>query len=111
VRGREFPGWVEPIEELKRQERHSEALELLMECIEAAEMDEQRIFPAPWYSWQAAVIFRKQREYQKEVEVLERWVNALPAIYDLSKWGASARRMFPRLERAREIARRMGAES
>lgn len=57
-----------------------------MECIDAAERDEQRIFPAPWYSWQAAVIYRKQAEYLKEIEVLERWVNALLAAYDLARW-------------------------
>lgn len=106
VRGRQLPEWVEPIMALKRQKRDEEAFELLVECLDAAEVDAHRIFPAPWYTWQAAVIYRQRGQYGAEVEVLERWVDASPASYDPSMWGASARRMFPRLERAREIAQR-----
>lgn len=106
VRGRQLPEWVEPIMDLKRRKRVEEALEILIACIDAAEIDTQRIFPAPWYTWEAAVIYRQQGQYRAEVEILERWVEALPASYDPSTWGSSARRMFPRLERAREIAER-----
>ena len=105
VRGRHFSHWVEPIRTLKRRGQTDKALVLLMECIEATEGDQVGPFPAPWYTWQAAIIFRKRRDYLAEIEILERWVNATHG--DPFEWGASARLMFPRLERARDLAQGM----
>lgn len=103
VGGRHYSHWVEPIRTLKRQGKVDKALVLLMECIEATER-ESGPFPAPWYTWEAGVIFRQRYDYAAEIEVLERWVRATHD--DPSQWGASARRMFPRLERARELSRK-----
>lgn len=97
--------------ELKRQKRRAEALIILLECIDAAERQEHRVFPAPWYTWQAAVIFRQEGEHSAEVAILERWMRALPDGYDYARWGASARSMFPRLERARDILRQKQANT
>ncbi len=103
VRGRHYSRWVEPIRTLKRQGKVDKALVLLMECIEATER-ESGPFPAPWYAWEAAVIFRQRDDYAAEIEVLERWVRATNG--DPSQWGASARRMFSRLERARDLSQK-----
>jgi hypothetical protein len=102
VRGRHYSRWVEPIRTLKRQGKVEEALILLLECIEATEK-EPGPFPAPWYTWEAAIIYRQRRDYAAEVEILERWVRA--ARGEMSRWGTGARRMFPRLERACELSR------
>jgi len=104
VRSQHFSQWVEQIRELKRQGQPELALVLLLECVDATERDGQGPFPAPWYTWAAAVIFRQRRDYAAEVEILERWVNASSGDGDRSVWGASALRMFPRLERARDLA-------
>jgi hypothetical protein len=76
VRGRHFSQWVEQIRELKRQGQSELALVLLLECVDATERERQGPFPAPWYTWEAAVIFRQRRDYAAEVEILQRWVNA-----------------------------------
>lgn len=78
VRGRPYPLWAERVRQLKREERLDEALDLLFECIGAAERDRGRGAPAPWYTEHAAMIFRQRRDYDAEVAVLERWVRVSP---------------------------------
>jgi hypothetical protein len=42
VREKDFIEWVEPIKQLKREGQHEEALQLLTECIRAAEHEARR---------------------------------------------------------------------
>jgi len=70
---------VEPIQQLKREGRLQEALDLCYGAIDAAENDRDGREPAPWYTEQAAIIHRKRGERDLEVAVLERWVSACPA--------------------------------
>jgi len=88
---------VEKIKSLKREGRNSEAIELLLKCVDATEreartanskpsvLDERFSFleegrsehgwgVAPWYYEQLAILlYRKEKQYQKEVEILERY--------------------------------------
>jgi hypothetical protein len=69
---------IEPIQQLKREGRLPEALDLCYGAIEAAENDRDGREPAPWYTEQAAIIHRKRGERAMEIAVLQRWLNACP---------------------------------
>lgn len=69
---------VEPIQQLKREGRLQEALDLCYGAISAAEADREGREPAPWYTEQAAIIHRKRGERDLEVAVLRRWVELCP---------------------------------
>lgn len=69
---------VEPIKQLKREGRLSEALDLCYGAIEAAELSADGREPAPWYTEQAAIIHRKLGQRAEEEAVLRRWLDACP---------------------------------
>lgn len=69
---------VGPIQQLKREGRLQEALELCYGAIDAAEQDRDGREPAPWYTEQAAIIHRKRGERNEEVAVLQRWLRLCP---------------------------------
>lgn len=78
VRWRHYCAWVEPIKQLKRDDRLDEALALLLEVIAVVELTENcdGREPAPWYTEQAAIIYRKQKNPAGEIEILQRWLDA-----------------------------------
>lgn len=80
VRGKDYTEWPETVKELKRQKRFDEALSLLLECVDAAEREarEEAVAPAPWYSEQAAIVFRKVGDLNAEVAILERYLASCP---------------------------------
>lgn len=99
VRGVHYVERAPEIHALKRQGMYSEALALILECVDAAErvalltgMD-----PAPAYSKYAAIEFRRLKDYAREVAVLERYLAACPP-------GRSDSRIAVRLEKARALA-------
>jgi hypothetical protein len=69
---------VEPIQQLKREGRLQEALDLCYGAIDAAEQDREGREPAPWYTEQAAIMHRKRGERDQEVAVLQRWLGLCP---------------------------------
>ena len=69
---------IEPIQQLKREGRLAEALDLCYGAIGAAEHDRDGREPAPWYTEQAAIIHRKLGERDQEVAVLQRWLDVCP---------------------------------
>lgn len=69
---------VEPIKQLKRENRLEEALELCYQAIKGAERDRDGREPAPWYTEQAAIVHRKLGQHQEEIVVLERWLKMTP---------------------------------
>lgn len=81
VNGVHYLQLVEPIKELKRDNRLEEALTLCYAVIEGAEASasRERLEPAPWHTEQAAIIHRMLGQHDREVAVLERWVEACPA--------------------------------
>lgn len=73
VRGKHHFEWIEPIKQLKREGKHDEALALLEQCREASilEMGDR---PTAWYFEQEAIIRRKNKEPEKEVEILKDYI-------------------------------------
>ncbi|MGW0039961.1 hypothetical protein [Gordonia sp. NPDC003376] len=78
VRGKDFVEWAEQIKELKRAQRNDEALQLVLECVDAAERDARLRghSPAPWYTEQAAILYRKAGNLGAEIRILERYRRA-----------------------------------
>ncbi len=101
VRGRDFTEWAEAIKDMRRDGRDDDALRLLLECIDAAEnaMPPNQA-PPPWYTDQAAIIYRKRKDYDAEIEVLQRWLRACPD----PAWGAKTE---ARLAKARALRERV----
>ena len=79
VNGVHYLQLIEPIKQLKREERLDEALTLCYAAIDGAESAREGREPAPWYTEQAAIIHRKLGQTDQEVAVLERWLKACPA--------------------------------
>jgi len=75
VRGKNYIYWVPEIEQLKRDGRLEEALDLALECCRAAERDRQGREPAPAYTRHAAIICRKLGYLVNERRALERWMS------------------------------------
>lgn len=95
---------VDEIEQLKREKRHDEVIELLEWCIDFTEAEAEAdqpvaSFPAPAYYRHLAIVLRKEDRYEDEVAVLERYVNWF------EDHGEEPRdELVDRLERARELA-------
>jgi len=83
VRGRHYTEWVPTLDELRSSGDDDTALTLLLECIEAAERAARvsGMEPAPVYTKRAAVIYRRRKDYAREIEVMERWEAAAPPRY------------------------------
>jgi len=110
---------VEQIKFLKREGKNIEAIELLLKCVSATEaeskkansslkVDEKFSFlnegrtdtawgVAPWYYEQLAILYRKEKQYSKEVEILE--------IYEKQEKapGVGSQKLAKRLIKAREL--------
>jgi len=80
VRGRHHSEWMATLDRLRARGMDEAGLELLVECMAAAERDAwaSQGIPTPVYAHRAAVIHRRRRDYAAEVEVLERWIAACP---------------------------------
>lgn len=101
VHDRHFTEWVETVKQLKREDRLDEAIQLLRQCADATE-DEAEVTglaPAPWYFEQLAICFRKQRDFDAEVAILERFVMAPLAQPNIPD------KLIDRLAKARELQR------
>lgn len=80
VRGKDFVEWVEHIKQLRRDGKEDDAIDLLLECIKAAERDANSNDwqPPPWYTEQAAIILRRRGDLAGEVALLQRFLAACP---------------------------------
>lgn len=72
----------------------------MQELIKAVEAESraEKWGVAPWYYEQLAIIYRKRKDYLKEIEVLERFAKQKHAP------GASTPKLLERLEKARILA-------
>lgn len=104
--GKPLWDWLRYVEELSRQGSNDKALELVGALITAAEQESQISGqePAPAYTWRAAIIYRKQRDYRAEIAVLERWEKACPP--EKRGPGTTQEAFAKRLEKARALAAR-----
>ena len=77
VRGKHYSYYVDEIKALKRDGKDVAAEELLLECVEATEREEQAdgLGVAPWYYEQLAIMYRRRHEFDQEISILERFAD------------------------------------
>lgn len=96
---------IDEVKRLKRKERHEEAIELLLWCIEFGEEEARHHEKIGWssaiapaYYRHLGIVYRKEDRYEDEVKILERYQEAC------REMGSSPNEdMVDRLERAREL--------
>lgn len=98
--GRHFTTYVRDFETLKRKGDFQELENLLVELIKATEADSEANGwgVAPAYYNELAILYRKQKEYYKEVAVLERFARQKHAP------GAMPAKLLERLVKAKALA-------
>ena len=101
MKGKHFTEYVERVKQLKREGQHNKATKLLHKLVAATEAEsEDTKNPsgvAPWYYEQLALIYRKEKRYDDEVAILERYDRQPKSP------GASPAKLAKRLERARSL--------
>ncbi len=97
--GRHFTTYVSDVEALKRQGKLEEAEHLLLELVTATEAEDKvdKRGVAPWYYEELAKIYRKQKDYAREVSILERFAAQRHAP------GAKPPQLMERLEKVRVL--------
>ena len=77
VDGKHYSEYVELINQLKRQGELDRAEALLLRLIAAVEEEAeiQNWVVAPWYYEQLAIVYRKQKDETKELDILRRFVS------------------------------------
>ena len=75
INGKHFSEYVEEVQRLKKNGKYQELENLLKKLIEATEAGDSISHwgVAPWYYEELAKLYRKNKDYRKEVEVLERF--------------------------------------
>lgn len=99
VRDRHYTDYVDEVKLLRRDDRDDTAEQLLLELVEAVE-EEARVLDvgvAPWYYEQLAIIYRKRKDVDAEIRILERYSRQSPAP------GAGPDRLAQRLTKARAL--------
>jgi len=98
--------YIEKVKELKRQKEHSKAIELLLKIVDKEEREAKvkskqlgfRWTPAPWAYNQLAIIYRKEKRFDDEVTILERYMKQEGVA------GNGDSMMEQRLKKAKELA-------
>ena len=69
--------YIEPIKLAKRENRLEDAIALCLKAIKSTEKESRaiKIGVAPWYYMQAAIVYRKMKEKDKEIEILRRFLS------------------------------------
>ncbi|MFD9963963.1 hypothetical protein [Amycolatopsis sp. NPDC058986] len=111
--GKPMWDWLRYVEELAKagEPAASKALPLVYALIVVAERAAKISGrePAPAYTWRAAILHRKRKEYREEVAVLERWEAACPP--ERRGPGAMQPKLAQRLIKARELANKHSASA
>lgn len=99
-----FTQYTSQVKQLKREGRHNEAIALLVRLIDAAEA-EARVkggdwFAPPWYYQQLAIVYRKEKRYEDEVVILERFAAQVEHL------GSDLSYNRARIEKARDLQRK-----
>lgn len=97
--GRHYTTYVTEVEDLKRSGSLDKAESLLIELVKAMEAESKvdKGGVAPWYYEELAVIYRSQKDYAKEVAILERFAKKPHGP------GVTPPRLLERLVKAREL--------
>jgi hypothetical protein len=98
--GRHFTTYVRDFESLKKSGKLTELENLLLELVKATEAENaiNDMGVAPAYYSELAILYRKQREYLKEVSILERFAKQKHAR------GVMPAKLLVRLVKAKELA-------
>jgi hypothetical protein len=76
-KGRHYTTYVEEVKALKRAQDYQGAAKLLLALVDTVEQEARanQWAVAPWYYDQLAIIFRKTKEPEKELEILDRYAS------------------------------------
>lgn len=99
VNGTHYVNHVETMKQLKRENRNEEAIDLLRQCVDATEAESVVTDSgvAPWYYEQLAILYRKSKDYESEVAILERYHDQIAAA------GVGSEKLAERLVKARAM--------
>lgn len=99
VDGKHFSEYVEEINQLKKSGKYQELESLLKKLIDATEAGDSISHwgVAPWYYEELAKLYRNNKEYRKEVEVLERFAGKRHG------HGVKPPKLLERLDRAKQL--------
>jgi hypothetical protein len=99
IRGRYLVTYVKDVKELKRAGEYESAEKLLLELVEAVEQvdKKEKCGVAPWYYEELAKIYRKWKDYDREVAVLERFAKQRHGR------GVGPKKLIERLEKAKVL--------
>jgi hypothetical protein len=104
--GKHYTEYIEYLRQLKREKKHDEAIRLLLELVKAVEREAHKAdelnwgapwFIAPGYYKELAIIYRKEKCYNKEVKILERYCDQTKAP------GSRVSQLEQRLIKAKEL--------
>ncbi|MHB8104233.1 MAG: hypothetical protein ACYDG5_01650 [Dehalococcoidales bacterium] len=111
-KGRHFTSYVGDVDNFKKEGKLEKAEKLLLELVKATEQENsvENFGVAPWYYEQLAIIYRKQKNHEKEVSILERFAKQKPAkhwgIQDISQL-SQMHPLLKRLEKAKILMGRL----
>ena len=91
-KGKHFTEYVEEVKYLTRENRLEDAEKLLLALISATEIDSE-FGVAPWYYEKLAIIYRKKKDLNAEIGILERFAGQKHAP------GATPPKLLARLEK------------
>ena len=75
IDGKHYTEYLDSINGLKRAQRTDDAIELLLNCVDATEAEDRvtQWGVAPEYYEQLAILYRKEKRFRDEVSILERF--------------------------------------
>lgn len=96
--GRHFSTFVNDIKDLNKSKEVNEEERILLEMVNATEAESKakNWGVAPWYYERLAILYKKQKKFDKEIEILERFARQKHAP------GAKPLKLLARLAKARE---------
>ena len=76
TRGRHYSEWSDDVTTLKRHKAFEECTSLLRDLVEAAEREAEAAGTSPpwWYYEQLAIVLRRTKDHDGEVEILQRYL-------------------------------------
>ena len=98
--GKHYTEYAETIRILRREGEDDAAEKILLKLLDAIELESKAEGHgvAPWYYEQLAIIYRKRKDYHKEIGILERFAKQKHAP------GVKPPRLLERLKKAKELA-------
>lgn len=99
LNGRHYTTYVNDVKNLKKNGLLEKAEALLIQLVHATEEEsrKEKTGVAPWYYEELAKIYRKRKDYVKEVSILERFAKQKHAR------GVGPQKLRERLEKARVL--------